>query len=37
MKILEAWDLYEKDKKLLKYSPHTLKAYRLQCELWLEN
>lgn len=33
MLILEAWELFEKDKKLLNYSPHTLKAYKLQCQL----
>lgn len=33
MKILDAWELYRKDKKLLNYSPHTLKAYELQCKL----
>ncbi len=29
MKLLEAWPLYELDKRLLGYSPYTLRAYRL--------
>ena len=27
MKLSEAWTLYEADKRLLGYSPYTLKAY----------
>jgi len=33
MTILEAWEYYEKDKKLLKYSPYTLKGYKIQATL----
>ena len=36
MTILEAWEWYEKDKKMLKYSPHTLKAYKIQIRLLSE-
>ncbi|MCG8401361.1 MAG: tyrosine-type recombinase/integrase [Firmicutes bacterium] len=33
MKLSKAWALYEMDKKLLNYSVHTLKAYKLQLKL----
>jgi len=33
MTIIEAWKLYERDKKYEKYSPHTLKSYKLQATL----
>ncbi len=33
MRLSEAWSAYEADKRLLGYSPHTLKAYKLQSEL----
>lgn len=33
MKFTEAWILYEMDKRLLNYSKHTLKAYKLQLKL----
>lgn len=36
IKISEAWILYEMDKKLLNYSKHTLKAYKLQLRLLYE-
>ena len=33
MKILEAWEWYEKDKKLLNFSPYTLKSYKIHTNL----
>jgi integrase/recombinase XerD len=36
MKLSEAWTLYEADKRLLGYSPYTLKAYGLQSRLLME-
>lgn len=36
MHLSEAWPLYETDKKLLNYSKHTLKAYKLQVRLLSE-
>jgi integrase/recombinase XerD len=33
MLLSEAWDLYRKDKQLLGYSKHTLKAYEIQTNL----
>jgi integrase/recombinase XerD len=33
MLLSEAWSQYEADKRILGYSPHTLKAYRLQAGL----
>src|SRR5690554_1506495 len=36
MKISEAYTLYEADKRLDGYSPHTLKSYRLQARLMAE-
>lgn len=33
LKITEAWNLYETDKKLLNYSKHTLKGYKIQARL----
>jgi integrase/recombinase XerD len=33
MRLSEAWPLYEIDKKLMNYSRHTLKAYKLQAGL----
>ena len=36
MLLSEAWPLYEMDKKLLNYSKHTLKAYKLQVRLLSE-
>ncbi|WP_409345870.1 hypothetical protein [Paenibacillus sp. MBLB4367] len=30
MKLLDLWMLYEADKRILGFSPHTLKAYSLQ-------
>ena len=29
----ELWELYERDKKILNYSPVTLKSYKLQCRI----
>ena len=37
MKLTEAWGLYERDKKLLNYSPITLKSYKIQCRLLRED
>jgi len=31
--VLESWPRYERDKKFLNYSPHTLKSYKIQCRL----
>lgn len=36
MRLTEAWPIYEMDKKLLNYSKHTLKAYKLQVRLLSE-
>ncbi len=36
MLLTEVWNLYEADKKLLGYSPHTLKAYKIQHKLMLD-
>lgn len=36
MKYSELWELFERDKKMLNYSPFTLKSYRLQCRLLLD-
>jgi integrase/recombinase XerD len=33
MTILEAWELCEKDKKFLEYSPYTLKSYKVQANM----
>jgi len=33
LNLLEAWPLYARDKKLLNYSKHTLKAYAIQIKL----
>jgi len=33
MRLTEAWEAYQADKRLLGYSPHTLKAYHLQLTL----
>jgi len=30
MKMTDLWTLYEADKRILGFSPHTLKAYSLQ-------
>ncbi|WP_353936556.1 hypothetical protein [uncultured Brevibacillus sp.] len=30
MKLTDIWTLYEADKRILGFSPHTLKAYTLQ-------
>ena len=30
MKMTDIWTLYEADKRILGFSPHTLKAYSLQ-------
>lgn len=35
MILSEAWNAYESDKRLEGYSPHTLKAYRLQSQLMI--
>lgn len=37
MRLSEAWSAYEADKRLAGYSPHTLKAYKLQSELLMRH
>lgn len=37
MLLSEAWTAYEADKRLLGYSPHTLKAYQLQANLLIRH
>ena len=37
MLLSEAWKLYEGDKRLLGYSPHTLTAYKLQASLLIRH
>ena len=37
MKISEAWKLYEIDKKILGYSKHTMKGYKIQANLLIRN
>ncbi|XEC94474.1 site-specific integrase [Paenibacillus tarimensis] len=33
MKLMDLWMLYEADKRILGFSPHTLKAYSLQLKV----
>ncbi|WP_235949715.1 hypothetical protein [Paenibacillus apii] len=33
MTIMELWSLYEADKRILGFSPHTLRAYALQMKV----
>mgnify|MGYP000737159690 CR=1 FL=1 len=37
MRLSEAWEAYAADKRLLGYSPHTLRAYRLQSTLLIRH
>jgi integrase/recombinase XerD len=37
MLLSQAWSVYEADKRLLGYSPHTLKAYKLQFKLLIRH
>lgn len=37
MVLAEAWKMYEADKRLLGYSPHTLKAYKVQHNLLIRH
>jgi hypothetical protein len=36
MKMTDLWMLYEADKRILGFSPHTLKAYSLQLKVLRE-
>jgi integrase/recombinase XerD len=37
MLLSEAWEMYRKDKQLLGYSKHTLKAYEIQTNLLIRS